>query len=98
MFRAGLQVQVVHGSTRFGGDEVTLDEMVAFIDDKRNKQADVAREYAVLLRTDENEPVVDWPRINIAIVDRWSMFGLYKVKRLAWEQYQTPWQRASQKR
>jgi hypothetical protein len=23
MFRAGLQVPVVHGSTRFGGDEVT---------------------------------------------------------------------------
>jgi hypothetical protein len=84
MFRAGLQVPVVHGSTRIGGDAMTTGEFVAeFIPNKANKQADVARVYAEKCR--EAETVfVDFSAIHTAIANRWSEGAIRRIKKMAW--------------
>jgi hypothetical protein len=45
-------------------------------------QEDVAITYALALRDRDN---VDWPRVNAAIVERWSLSGLKRIKRVAWK-------------
>ena len=51
------------------------------ISDKRFKQRGIAQTYALAMRS--SEPV-DWPTVNAAIIDRWSVSGLYRIKRMAW--------------
>lgn len=51
------------------------------ISDKRFRQNDVARSYALILRQDTD---VDWSKINRTIIDRWSLSGLEKIKESAW--------------
>ena len=55
---------------------------------KRFKQADVALTYALAMR-DEDVQSVDWKRANAAIVARWSLRGLERVKRMAWARFKT---------
>lgn len=45
------------------------------------KRADVALTYAYGLRSSEN---IDWPKVNGAIVDRWSLSALKWIKERAW--------------
>lgn len=49
-------------------------------------QKQVALTYALAIRYPEG---VDWPRVNQAIIERWSNHGLTQVKRMAWGE-QTP--------
>ena len=45
------------------------------------KQKQIAQTYALALRS--TWPT-DWQRVNSAIVKRWSMAGLQRIKKLAW--------------
>jgi len=59
------------------GEETILIE----ISNKKLKQKDIAQTYALIIRSGEK---VDWKKINTAIVNRWSMSGLKKIKEMAW--------------
>jgi hypothetical protein len=48
---------------------------------KEIKQKDVACTYALALRSSEN---TDWQSVNQAIINRWSMAGLKRIKNMAW--------------
>ncbi len=48
-------------------------------------QEEAAERYAVALR-DEYRASVDWSAVNDTIIDRWSISGLERVKKLAWAQ------------
>lgn len=50
------------------------------IGDKRMKQRDVAQTYALLIRQNAQ---VDWAAINEAIISRWSLSGLERIKNMA---------------
>jgi hypothetical protein len=52
------------------------------IADRRLTQADIAMTYRLALRSHDR---VDWPKVNAAIIERWSLTGLKRVKRLAWD-------------
>ena len=51
------------------------------IADKRFKQRIVAKTCALALRS--SYPT-DWPVVNDAIIKRWSMSGLERIKAMAW--------------
>ncbi len=44
-------------------------------------QTQIAQTYALALRSEEH---VDWKRINEIIIDRWSIAGLERIKKLSW--------------
>lgn len=44
-------------------------------------QKQIAQTYAWALRS--SRPT-DWPKVNKLIVDRWSVSGLSKIKKMAW--------------
>jgi hypothetical protein len=47
------------------------------------KRLDVAKTYALALRSSECERV-NWKKINYAIVERWSISALEWIKKQAW--------------
>ena len=51
------------------------------IADKGFKQNSIAMTYALALRSSET---IDWAKVNKAIVKRWSISGLNRIKKLAW--------------
>jgi threonine synthase len=55
------------------------------IADKRLKQADVALTFAMAMASSEE---VNWPRVNEAIIERWSISGLRRVKEMAWKRFE----------
>jgi hypothetical protein len=55
-----------------------LDEIA----DKRMTRDDVAVTYAFALRGDHEQ--VDWAKVNLAIIERWSLNALRYIKREAW--------------
>lgn len=61
---------------------ITTESILAEIADKRLKQKDIAQSY-LLCMISEPETKVDWPRINRAILSRWSISGLKNIKKLA---------------
>ena len=44
-------------------------------------QKDIAQTYRLALRSSED---IDWGKINKAIVKRWSLSGLKRIKETAW--------------
>lgn len=58
------------------GEQAILQEIAS----EKAKQKDVALTYAFLLRQEED---VDWASINQAIISRWSISGLNKIKKMA---------------
>jgi len=54
-----------------------LDEIA----DKDFKQRSIAMTYALALQSREK---VDWQIVNMAIIERWSVSGLERIKKLAW--------------
>lgn len=52
------------------------------IADPQLTRDDVAMSYAMAMRGTEQ---VDWPKVNRAILERWSMAGLKYVKTEAWK-------------
>lgn len=61
-----------------GVEDVLLRE----IPDHQFKQADIALTYAFGIVSSED---VDWPKVNAAIIERWSPTGLTRVKEMAWK-------------
>jgi hypothetical protein len=53
------------------------------IADKRMKRKDVAKTYAMSLRSSERD-TIDWKKVNEAIIERWSMSALTFIKEQAW--------------
>ncbi len=47
------------------------------------KRKDVAKSYALSLRSSERRQI-DWLKVNSAIVERWSFSALVWIKRQAW--------------
>ena len=53
------------------------------IGDKEFKQINVAKTYGLSLRSSERD-VIDWEKVNKAIIARWSKSGLQRIKEIAW--------------
>jgi len=51
------------------------------IEDKTFKQKDIAKTYALAIRSSED---TEWWKVNRTIVKRWSVSGLNRIKQLAW--------------
>ena len=51
------------------------------ISNKQFKQRSIAKTYALAMRS--SEPV-DWSKVNAAIIERWSVSGLDRIKKMAW--------------
>jgi hypothetical protein len=47
-------------------------------------QKQIAQTYALAMRKANCTWTVDWARINKAIIARWSVKGLERIKKLAW--------------
>ena len=63
---------------------MTSDEMIAFINDRKNLQQQMIPKYAEAI--EEHRHTQDfWPAVNGAIIDRWSRTGLHRIKKAAWE-------------
>lgn len=45
------------------------------------KQKDISTTYALALRSSDH---TDWITVNRAIINRWSMSGLQRIKNMAW--------------
>lgn len=52
------------------------------IQDRRMYQKDVALTYAMAIESNDD---TDWRTVNEAIIKRWSMSGLERVKKMAWK-------------
>lgn len=52
------------------------------IADPKMHREDVALSYALALSTPDQ---VDWPKVNHATIDRWSMSALKWIKTFAWK-------------
>jgi hypothetical protein len=50
---------------------------------KEMKRLDVAKTYALALRSSERDRI-DWAKVNRAIIDRWSVSALNWIKERAW--------------
>lgn len=56
--------------------------LLATIADPEATVVDAARAYRAMIGT---RGQFDWKDINEAIIDRWSMTGLIRIKNLAWD-------------
>ena len=52
------------------------------LDDRVYTQQHVAKTYAILIQ--KGCSVEQWKDINIAIINRWSVAGLLRIKTMAW--------------
>lgn len=53
------------------------------IEDKAFKRLDIAKTYALAIKSSEFDSV-DWAKVNAAIIDRWSRRSLEYIKDQAW--------------
>lgn len=58
------------------GDQVIINEI-----EQGCTQRQIAQTYALALRSDEP---TDWKAANKAIIERWSISGLDRIKKMAW--------------
>jgi hypothetical protein len=58
-------------------------QLLADIANPAATRKDVGLTYALAIRGDHSR--VDWPVVNRAIVERWSMSALNWIKKFAWE-------------
>jgi hypothetical protein len=57
----------------------------------RATQKQVATLYAMAMKSEfEKSDTLDWPTINRAIIERWSMSGLERVKKMAHDHFRRP--------
>lgn len=60
---------------------LTTQSIVDEISDHHFHQRDIAKTYRIAIRQGSD---VDWPVVNGAIIDRWSISGLLRIKDAAW--------------
>ena len=59
-------------------------QLLGEIADTRITQRSVALTYRLAMIAEQHGETVDWPKINRAIMNRWSRSGLERVKKMAW--------------
>ena len=65
------------------------DEILEQIADKKQKRNDIAKTYiGVLAVPFFMKDTIDIPKINKAIINRWSMSGLKYIKDKAWKKFE----------
>lgn len=61
------------------------EQLLREISDKLFKRIEVAKTYALAIRSEENRlDQINWAKVNRAIIDRWSLSGLRYIKHIAW--------------
>jgi len=65
--------------------DLWTDAILLEISSKEFKQKDIARSYALAIKSESECRTVDWTKINGAILSRWSMSGLERIKKIAWD-------------
>lgn len=73
-------MQTVRQSEMFELENITK-TILSEIAMPKLKQSDIAKTYALAIKSDEK---IDWSAINQAIITRWSRSGLNRVKQMAW--------------
>jgi len=58
----------------------TTDNLLREIGDKQFKRRDVAQTYRLAMQSSDE---TDWKRVNLAIIERWSMSALIWIKEQA---------------
>lgn len=63
-----------------------VEEIIEKIENTENEQSHIIEEYATLLYHKQSSAGRDfrWPVINKAIIERWSLSGLERIKEAAW--------------
>ena len=63
-----------------------IEEIIEKIKNTENKQSYIIEEYAKLLYHRQSSAGRDfnWPAVNKAIIERWSLSGLERIKEDAW--------------
>ncbi len=64
----------------------TTQEIVEAVEDRANRQVDIAELYKSGLMSDSPP---DWIVVNVAIMERWSLGGLTRIKKIAWRREAT---------
>lgn len=59
----------------------TTSTLLNEIDHKECTKNDIAMTYRLAM---ESEDETDWKKVNLAIIDRWSVSALKDIKELAW--------------
>jgi hypothetical protein len=58
--------------------------LISEIADKAMTRHSVAITYALAIQSGDNRNLINWHRVNTAIIERWSRSGLEYIKRRAW--------------
>ena len=66
-----------------------VDLLMVSIDERDYKRRDVAAIYALAIAV-EPPNSSRWATVNMAIINRWSRYGLEWIKREAWKQIEEP--------
>lgn len=61
---------------------ITTEDILGTIADAACKRDDVADDYSLALR--ESRDIIDWPKVNAAVINRWSLSALKYIKGMAW--------------
>jgi hypothetical protein len=65
---------------------MTDERIYSEIADKKYKRNHLAETYKEMIRDQlVNRSTFDWPKINAAIIERWSISGLVYIKERAWK-------------
>lgn len=64
---------------------MTTKDLLFFVVDEHNDRDDMAIQYAEALAQMDS---IEWPHVNLAIKERWSLFGLKYIKNRAWKLYE----------
>ena len=59
------------------------DVLLGEIQNKELHQKDIAQTYRLALKSTEQ---TDWGKVNRAIIQRWSVSGLARIKNMAWSE------------
>ncbi len=69
-----------------GSDPLIVFVLLDAIGRKQLKRKDIAQRYSIRYSIAlKSNTEIDWPRINKAIIKRWSMSGLRYIKDMAWK-------------
>ena len=60
----------------------TTEHLLREINEHKLIQKEVALSYAMSICSSEK---TNWPKVNLAIIERWSNSGLIRVKEMAWK-------------
>jgi len=71
--------------------DTKTEEIIKNIKNTKNEQSHIIEEYANLLfhRQASASRDFNWPMINKAIIERWSLSGLERIKEAAWKELLT---------